>query len=226
MNLKITHETRCSTPRRSSALMLGALTLTLGACVVDGILPDEIDVADEGMTGNEGTGEGDAEDTGFSDTTDEAAEGDGDGDDATTTGTGDGDGDGDQDTGDGDGDGDPTEDLPCADFEPTPLYDGANSIEVLLGSNAFAGSCGGTEGPEAIFSYTATSEGLFSFALSDADFDAVVYLAGEMCVPLDEWACDAALVETLLTVGQTVHVIVDSQQADVGGTATLTITGP
>jgi hypothetical protein len=86
MNLNIDHETRCSAPRRSSALMLGALALSLGGCVLTGILPDEIDVNDEGETsGDEGDGDGDAG-------TDSGIETGGDGDGDTRGDEGDGDG--------------------------------------------------------------------------------------------------------------------------------------
>jgi hypothetical protein len=200
--------------RRSAAetaLTLGVLALSLGGCLLVGIEPDEIDVAGTDEQGVDETGENDTQNG----TTGQADTGDGDGDEHDPT----------TDTGEGDGDGDPGSDLPCADFDPEPVVDGPNPIEVPVGSNTFSGSCGGLEGPDAIFSYTATSQGLISFAL-EADFDAVFYLVGETCWPLEEWLCDPELVETLMTVDQTVYIVVDSQAADVGGTATLTITGP
>src|SRR5690606_34775983 len=210
MIMRIDERTCTSSPRRSSApRMLGALALALGGCVLTGIEPDEIDVAVD--TGSEGVSTGNGTDDGVEEL------GDGDGDEGDPTGDGDpgGDGDGDGDptgdgdgdpTGDGDGDGDPTGDgdgdptgdgdgdpgfTSCADFRPEPVVDGPNSIEVPLGNNSFTGSCGGANGPDAIFSYTATSEGLVSFALEQAEFDGVIYLAGETCVPLDQLGCDA-----------------------------------
>jgi hypothetical protein len=218
---------------------LAALSLALGGCVLIGIEPDDIDNADEsgeaadGIDGGSDTG---VEEQGGDGDGDPTSTGDGDGD-PTSTGDGDGDpstGDGDPSTGDGDGDGDdnetgdgdPVRDTPCSDFGPEGLIDGPNPIEVPDAPNTFAGECGGADGPDAIFSYTATVDGLFSFALSDATFDGVVYLVGDLCVPLDEWVCDAALVETLLTVDQTVYIIVDSNEPGLGGSATLTITGP
>jgi hypothetical protein len=192
-----------SSPWRNRAILLiGSLGWALGGCVLTGIEPDEIDIADgtTGLTGEAG-GDGDGD----------ASTGDG-ADDPTTSGA--------------EGDGDPSADVPCADFSPVAVVDGDNPIEVVGDVNLFAGSCGGLDGPDAIYRYESTVEGLVTFTLAEPEFDGVIYLAGDQCVPLDEWACDPAVVQTLLTVGQSVYIIVDSNVVDAGGSATLTISGP
>lgn len=214
--------TRLRRPGLSATLLIPLLPLVLlHACELIGIEPDEIDIAeggeasaDAGETGPAGTGEAE----------EPSGEGDGDGDEA---GAGEGDGDGesegesDGDQG-GDGDGDPA--LSCADFTPTPLSEGANEVELLVVFNNFEGTCGGVEGPDAVYSYAATASGTFSFELSEAEFAGVVY-AVEDCLSLEELGCELADValELELIEGQTVYIIVDSLEAGVGGAATLTV---
>ena len=89
----------------------------------------------------------------------------------------------------------------------------------------FAGSCGGVDGPDALFSYAASVDGLHVFTLVEPEFDGVVYLVGDTCMPLDEWTCDPVMVESLMTAGQVVYIIVDSNEP-LGGAATLNISGP
>ena len=215
---------------------VASLCLALGGCVLTGIEPDEIDVADDetGAEGGEGDGDGDPSGDGDGDAT-TTSTGDGDGDPTTGDGDGDGDpstGDGDGDPSTGDGDGDPTGDGDgdgdgaCADLMPAPVYDGPNAIDLANDAgNAFEASCGGV-GPDALYVYVSTVDGTVTFSLDQPSFDGVLYLAGPNCVPLQELDCDPSSVEATLTVGEAIYVIVDSTQADVGGTATLTITGP
>ena len=207
-----------STPPKARVLVgLFSVFALVPGCWLKGIEPDEIDVADEetgALTGEAGgDGDGDAADdsgeTGVSTS----------GDPTTTSGDGDGDA-----TGDGDGDPDPA--TPCAEFDPIPVFATDNAIEVMDTFNSFAGSCGGVDGPDAIFSYEATATGLVSFTLSQPSFDAVIYLVGDDCMPFVELACDPTTVEADMQAGETIHVIVDSNLAGVGGTATLTISGP
>jgi hypothetical protein len=222
-------------PKREALCVL--LALSVPACALIGVEPDEIDVVDEGTgegfsTGsNEGDGDGDPGDG-------DGEPGDGDGD---TGGDGDGDpggdGDGDQgdgdpgdgDPGDGDGDGDGESDtggMDCAPFDPEPLDAGSHMVEVIDGPSLAEGSCG-TAGPESVYSYTATVDGLVRFELTSSDFDAALYVIG-VCEPLEEIACVAApdplLIEQLMTQGLTYYIVVDSFAG--AGTGTLEITLP
>jgi hypothetical protein len=147
----------------------------------------------------------------------------------------------------GDGDGDPNEDLDrggsdyggpeltsesdtdtgedvifCTDFGPTPAMVGLNPVTVEAGS-LLEGSCGGI-GPEAIYSFVAAVDGDHTFAVIDADFEATLYVVGPICDPLDELDCVTVpdVVTMPMTIGQTVHVVVDSSGA--AGTASLEIT--
>jgi hypothetical protein len=119
-------------------------------------------------------------------------------------------------SGDGDGDG-----TPCGDFGPVPAMVGANPVTVDAGSFLTA-SCGGV-GPEAIYSFVAEVDGDYQFAVTNADFEATLYLAGVTCDPLDELACANApdAITVSMFVGDTVYVVVDSSGA--AGTASLDI---
>lgn len=122
----------------------------------------------------------------------------------------------------GDGDGDPEEGTPCADYGPIPALVGLNAVTVDAGS-LLEGSCGGI-GPEAIYSFVAEVDGEHTFAVIDANFEATLYVVGTICEPLDELACVAVpeVVTVPMTMGQAVHVVVDSSGA--AGTASLEIT--
>ncbi len=225
MNLRYVIPTCTSSPRRAVSL-LGVLTLALGGCVLTGIEPDEIDLADE-ETGAAEADEGGEDPTNGAEAGDGDPGGDGDGD---PPGDGDGDptstGDGDGDATTGDETGETGEPTPCADFNPLVVVDGDNAIEVAPGQNSFFGSCSDTDGPDLLLSYTAIADGPVSFAITQADFDGLVILAGADCDPLDELACGVSAAEADLLSGETIHVIIESNQIDVGGPATLTITGP
>jgi hypothetical protein len=215
MTIHSTRET-CSFSRRAGdrarvAAMLLAVPLAATACVLTGVEPDEIDLI-SGETGSATTGNTGV--TGYEET---GGEGDGDGD----PGSGDGDGDPDQTTGDGDGDpattsgdgdGDPSGgDLACDEFDPQPVTDGDNDAVVGDGVSMLMGTCG-ADGPERVYVYTATADGVVSFALVNATFEGVVYIVGDSCDPLDELACQPAPepVQVDLGVGDTVYVVVDS----------------
>ncbi|MFO7563202.1 MAG: hypothetical protein R6X02_11210 [Enhygromyxa sp.] len=213
----------------ASLLLFGA-----SACVLAGIEPDEIDVADEETggvdTGLTGAGtEGDGAD-------DRGGDGDGDGDNGTDEGdpAGDGDSTGDGDPGDGDGDptgdgdGDPmgdgdgdSEGLDCFGLEPEELSEGANPVAVVEGDSELSSSCGGA-GPETVYQFTAPAEGDWQFAIAESDFTEVLTLLGS-CEPLEELSCSAApaVVEQPLSEGEVVYVIVDSEQGT--GAASLVI---
>jgi hypothetical protein len=135
----------------------------------------------------------------------------------------------------GDGDGDPNEtleataaeyagpdEIPCADFDPIPAVVGLNAVTVG-GNSSLEGSCGG-DGPDAIYSFVAQADAEHTFAVTDATFQATLYVVGLTCFPPNELACVSVpeVVTMPMTVGQTVHVVVDSNGA--GGTASLEIT--
>jgi hypothetical protein len=220
-----------TSPKREALCVL--LALSVPACALIGVEPDEIDVLDDGtgeevFSGSDEVEEGDGEN----------GDGDGDGDDGGS-GDGDGDpgGDGDGDSGDGDpGDGDPGDGDPdgsdtgdlggCEAFAAEPLDAGSHMISVVDGSSQLEGSCGAA-GPESVYSYTATTDGLVRFELSATDFDAALYVIAS-CEPLDEITCasapDPLLIEQLMTQGMTYYIVVDSFFGP--GTATLDITLP
>jgi hypothetical protein len=122
----------------------------------------------------------------------------------------------------GDGDGDTGESISCTDFGPTPAMVGLNPVTVEAGS-LLMGSCGGI-GPEAIYSFVAEVDGDYTFAVTGADFEATLYVVGPICAPLAELDCVTVpdVVTMPMTIGQTVHVVVDSSGA--AGTASLEIT--
>ena len=170
--------------------------------------------------GDPGTGDGDGDPT----------TGDGDGDPATGDGDGDpgtGDGDGDA-TGDGDGDtttnGDSGE--PCSNYfeEEDVLVLGDNFVTVTDAISVVNGSCG-SDGPDAIYAFTAEVAGDYTFSLSSEDFDGALYLVGELCNPVDELACEIQGDDLVYAFGadETVFVVVD---ATVPGDGSVVITGP
>jgi hypothetical protein len=224
-------------PKREALCVL--LALSVPACALIGVEPDEIDVLDdggseEGFSGSNEGGDGDG-DPGDGDGDGDGEPGDGDGD---TGGDGDGDpggdGDGDQgdgdpgdgDPGDGDGDGTDSGGMDCGLFAPEPLDAGSHMVEIVDGPSLAEGSCG-TAGPESVYSYTATADGLVRFELTSSDFDAALYVIGA-CEPLEEIACvtapDPLLIEQLMTQGLTYYIVVDSFAG--AGTGTLEITLP
>jgi hypothetical protein len=203
-----------STPMARMLVGLVSVFALSTGCALHGIEPDEIDIADAetgALTGSAGEAGGDGDGDNADDSGEETS---------TTTGnptTGDGDPDP-----SGDGDGDPAA-TPCAEYEPIPVVEGDNAIEVPdLGDN-FVGSCGLPDGPDAIFSFEATVAGQVSFTLTPASFEGVIYLVGADCTPFVELACDGTTVQADVQAGETIHAIVDSNLVGVGGTATLTI---
>jgi hypothetical protein len=209
--------------------LVTAWLLTPG-CSLIGVEPDEIDLADESGTGsltatsNEGStngGDGDG-DSGATDTEDQG-DGDGDsGDGDPSTGPGDGDGDaGDGDAGDGDGDTGDGDGESCELLEPLALEETLNVLDIPNVMSSFEGTCGGS-GPEAVFSFTATSDTTYEFTLASDELDGVLYLV-EGCNPLDEIACEpeGQTISYAMGVGEVVYIIVDSNAG--AGAATLTI---
>jgi hypothetical protein len=233
------------TVSKNFGLLLVAGLLT-PACALWGVEPEEIDLANEtdsgysAGSGNSGDGDGDH---GMGDSGTEGEEdptgpgdgdpgdgdgdpGDGDGDPSTGDGDGDGDGDpstGDGDPGDGDGDGDGDADMPCELFEPTAVLEADNAIDIPNVMSSFEGSCG-SAGPDAVFSFTATSDATYEFTLASNAFEGVLYLVdGTSCDPLEEIACEpeGQAISHAMLVDEVVYIIVDSDAGP--GAATLSI---
>ena len=217
-----------SRPAQTLAISVG-FCLTLSACSLIGVEPDEIDYApgdsetgEQSSTGHNGT-EGDPGD-GDGDPGDGDGDGSpGDGDGSPGDGDGDaGDGDGDGSPGDGDGDGDP---IACEEFGAVEVVDGSNPVAVVDGDSLLMGSCG-ADGPESVYVYTAANDALITFTLLDAEFDAVMLLVDQNCEPLQELACVTApdlQISQMMSQGQSLYIVVDS--AGGLGNATLEITG-
>jgi hypothetical protein len=230
------------TVSKNFGLLLVAGLLT-PACALWGVEPEEIDLANEtdsgysAGSGNSGDGDGDhgMGDSGTEGEEDPTGPGDGDGDPGDgdgdpSTGDGDGDGDGDPSTGDGDpgdGDGDgETGDpgMPCELFEPIAVFEADNAIEIpFVMPWVFEGSCG-SAGPDAVFSFTATSDATYEFTLTSNAFEGVLILVdGTSCDPLEEIACEpeGQAISHAMLVDEVVYIIVGSD-ADPGA-ATLSI---
>jgi hypothetical protein len=228
-----THEIHPPKPGPKTGALCAMLAMQLTGC---GVEPDEIDLVDGGTggqtdTGSAGDGDGDAGD-GDGDTGDgdgDTSPGDGDGDTGDGDGDGDGDasgdGDGDGDAGDGDGDGDG--EGPCDAFEPEAVTDGQNVVAILDGPSQLMASCGAA-GPEAVFSYTASADGIVRFEVISSDSDLALYVVTS-CDPLEEIACatepDPMLIDQLMTQGMTYYIVLDSVVV-AGGDAVLEITPP
>jgi hypothetical protein len=100
-----------------------------------------------------------------------------------------------------------------------------------MGSNAasdntLGGSCGGAFGPDDAFTYTAPSDGLYTFTTEGSDFDTVVYVRDAACNGA-ELGCNndsggaTSTVAVPLVADQDVVVVVDSIGA--GGNYTLAV---
>lgn len=226
-----------------AASLSGCCLLGASGCVLDGILPDEIDVNDDGTETGVNTDGG--EDPAGDDTGDTTATGDGDGDEGSGDGdgdqdtgdgdgdtgdgdgdSGDGDGDGDEESGDGDGDGDTGDgdgdgDELCSAFAPADVFVGANQVEIVDGVSALSSSCGGS-GPESVYRFTAPEDGEWQFAIINPEFTEVLALV-DSCDPFTELACSEspATVQRSASQGEVVYVVVDSEQGV--GTAILQI---
>ena len=202
-------------------------TILVQGCVLVGLEPDEIDVADESedgeATGDEAESDSMTSATGAEDPTGDGDPG-GDGDGDTEGDTGDGDP---TTTGDGDGDGDPTGDtdapLPCDDWAPIPLVLGENDVTIADGVSEFDASCGAA-GPEQIYSFTVDIDTNVSFTLQNPTFEGgVLVLVDTVCEPLAEVQCipnPGPLTEELLG-GIDYYLIVDTDAG--GGSATLLV---
>jgi hypothetical protein len=228
-------------PLPSSGALCAASFLLFVGCTLVGVEPDELyndgesgtgeeASADTGVDSQSGDGDGDNGGDGDGDPGDgdgDAGDGDGDAGDGDGDGDGGGDGDGDSagdgdgDGGDGDGDGDPG-DGDCE--EPTPVVAGPNDVTILGGASLLEGSCG-ANGPESVYTYTATGDGLVDFEVTSSDVDLAMYLMNT-CDPQDEIVCvadpDPVFTQQLMTQGQIYYIVLDSFAG--GGNATLEIT--
>lgn len=230
---------------KMTLLVLASALAFPAGCVLVGIEPDEIDVADdEGDTG----GGDDIGDTGGLDSADEGETGDagettGDGDttgQADTTGT---DTSNSTDTSDSDtgpssdtgtsetgmsdsgetGDTGSESDCESAALGEDPLTIDLNEISILEGSNLVEGDCG-TGGPEFIGEFIAPDMGTYAFSVGPADFDGVIYFVDGACVQFEGESCagpDASLLIDM-QAGEAVLVAVESNAG--AAAATLTIT--
>ena len=143
---------------------------------------------------------------------------------------------------DGDGDGDvDCEDEECADdlvckvCAPVDLGNSANA-DAWSGSFSttdYEGSCGGSDGAEQLFGWTAPLAGDWIFSAEGSGTDTTVYVLDGGCDGA-EIACAADIpglgggragVSTPLTVGQAITVVVDSAEAE-GTTAALAVLSP
>ena len=125
------------------------------------------------------------------------------------------------DTATGDGDGDPT-DVPCSDLPSDELGLDDNAVSLDDVASTFDGSCGG-DGPDALYRFTAPSDGTYTFTLNSGEFDGVLYLVGPSCAPLEEIDCALADVELSLAMSanEVVYVLVDSTAGFGAGTVAI-----
>jgi hypothetical protein len=138
----------------------------------------------------------------------------------------------------GDGDGDTQETLdysgsdyggppPCDESgSAIPLTVGSNPVDTTMSGNGFATSCAGQAGtgPDQMLEFTAPAQGLFTFAITGANFDAWLLESGYYCYTYGEAACmpnQALGID--LTEGDILYLILDSA-ADGGGTASIDVT--
>lgn len=135
--------------------------------------------------------------------------------------------------GDGDGDdwaerGDSAYGVPgttCEELGPEPVALGDNAIVITQEFGDVWQSCGGVS-TASLYSFTATADGDYEFAVQNADFNPVFSLIGYYCEPLEELGCTMppeTLTQTLVA-DETIHIAVDSNDVAVDGMATLTIT--
>ena len=214
--------------------LLALASLPLHGCVLVGLEPDEIDIADESGDGADDSGGGSAEASGAdSMNTGDGDPDTGDGDPDTDTDpdtdpdTGDGDGDTDGNTGDGDPNG--TEEggtgpaaTPCDELLPEALDFGETMVVIADGGSELEASCGAA-GPEQIFAFSVDVDTSVSFSLVNADFSGALYLVDTICDPLDEVACAPVPGGPLvadLAAGVSYYLVVDT---DSGGNATVLV---
>lgn len=182
------------------------LLLTLSGCSLLGVEPDEIDLAD-GTTS--------AMDSGAVTGMSAEAGGDGDGDPGGDAGTEGGNDDGEAETG--------MAESGCEALSAGELSEGDNAVTVADGPSLAAGSCG-APGPETIYTYVPSASATVSIALSEAEFEAVVWVSELSCEPLDELGCAPApeAVELAVSEGVAVYVVVDSLAGTGAGTLSIT----
>ncbi len=143
---------------------------------------------------------------------------------------------------DGDGDGDVdcdddecAEDLACKVCAPVDLGSSANADAWSggLSTTDYEGSCGGSEGAEQLFAWTAPTAGAWIFSAEGSGTDTTVYVLDGGCDGA-EIACAADIpglgggrggVSTPLAAGQAVTVVVDSAEAE-GTGAELAVLSP
>ena len=99
---------------------------------------------------------------------------------------------------------------------------GANDFVIQDQPSQLASSCG-ADGPEQVFSFVAPADGFYDFILTSADFDATMYLVGELCSPLDEIQCEPGPAISIgLPANTAVNVVVDSFGGPGSGTLEVT----
>lgn len=115
--------------------------------------------------------------------------------------------------------------FPCEEYGPWPLMVGNNAVAVDdINPLYLWQTCGGVGSTE-LYSFTAPADGDYEFAVIDASFPAVLSLVGYLCEPPEEFACSLApeTITRTLSADETVHVLLDTDDASMYGDATLSI---
>jgi hypothetical protein len=95
--------------------------------------------------------------------------------------------------------------------------------------NALSGSCGGGSAPETTFLFTAPADAMYTFDTFGSSYDTVLYLLDGATCQDDTLVCDddenglQSQVQTMLTMGQQVVVVVDGFSSN-SGAFTLNVT--
>jgi hypothetical protein len=95
------------------------------------------------------------------------------------------------------------------------------------GLDSYHPSCGGGGGNEIPYSFTAPTNGSYSFSLAGSTYDTLLAVVSSSCAELgcnDDSGGPTSLVSTTLRSGQTVYMVVDGF-AGATGAFTLTVTG-
>jgi hypothetical protein len=114
----------------------------------------------------------------------------------------------------------------CPDGDLGGAVPTSTSGSTAASDNTVGGSCGGAFGPDETFTYTAPSDGLYTFSTAGSDFDTVVYVRDAACNGA-ELGCNndsggaTSALAVPLSAGQDVVVVVDS--IGVGGNYDLEI---
>jgi len=77
----------------------------------------------------------------------------------------------------------------CAQAKPLALDGSRHELDTFYWPSALAGSCGGEDAPEALFSFTLTRHSLLELELSDRELNPIVYLRTSCAGVDDELAC-------------------------------------